>query len=166
MFGFPIADLLDHGICLIWLEWYLYRNGLRCFHGGHTEWHLCRPRRTFPCLAGGLATAPPCTKPRFVEASSLVHTKERIGRSRTYGQSADTRNRTKSNKCVYEIIMYWSEEDQAFIAEVPELPGCAADGGTYQEAVANVQVIIQRWIETAKELGRPIPQSKGRLMYA
>jgi predicted RNase H-like HicB family nuclease len=62
--------------------------------------------------------------------------------------------------------MYWSEEDQAFIAEVPELPGCAADGGTYQEAVANVQVIIQRWIETAKELGRPIPQSKGRLMYA
>jgi predicted RNase H-like HicB family nuclease len=62
--------------------------------------------------------------------------------------------------------MYGSEEDQAFIAEVPELPGCAADGGTYQEAVANVQVIIQRWIETAKELGRPIPQSKGRLMYA
>ena len=66
----------------------------------------------------------------------------------------------------YEIIMYWSEEDQAFIAEVPELPGCAADGGTYQEALANVQVIIQEWIETAKELGRPIPQSKGRLMYA
>jgi predicted RNase H-like HicB family nuclease len=66
----------------------------------------------------------------------------------------------------YEIIMYWSEEDQAFIAEVPELPGCAADGGTYQEALANVQVITHEWIETAKELGRPIPQSKGRLMYA
>jgi len=66
----------------------------------------------------------------------------------------------------YEIIMYWSEEDQAFIAEVPELPGCAADGGIYQEALANVQVIIQEWIETAKELGRPIPQPKGRLMYA
>ena len=66
----------------------------------------------------------------------------------------------------YEIIIYWSEEDQAFIAEVPELSGCAADGGTYQEALANVQVIIQEWIETAKELGRPIPQPKGRLMYA
>jgi predicted RNase H-like HicB family nuclease len=66
----------------------------------------------------------------------------------------------------YEIIMYWSEEDQAFIAEVPELPGCAADGMTYQEALANVQVIITEWIETAKELGRPIPQPKGRLLYA
>jgi predicted RNase H-like HicB family nuclease len=66
----------------------------------------------------------------------------------------------------YEIIMYWSEEDQAFIAEVPELPWCAADGTTYQEALANVQVIITEWIETAKELGRPIPQPKGRLLYA
>ena len=66
----------------------------------------------------------------------------------------------------YEIIMYWSEEDQAFIAEVPELPGCAADGTTYQEALANVQVIITEWLETAKELGRPIPKPKGRLMYA
>ena len=66
----------------------------------------------------------------------------------------------------YEIIIYWSEEDQAFIAEVPELPGCAADGTTYQEALANVQVIIMEWIETAKELGRPIPQPKGRLLYA
>ena len=66
----------------------------------------------------------------------------------------------------YEIIMYWSEEDQAFIAEVPELPGCAADGTTYQEALANVQGIITEWIETAKELGRPIPQPKGRLLYA
>jgi predicted RNase H-like HicB family nuclease len=66
----------------------------------------------------------------------------------------------------YEIIMYWSQEDQAFIAEVPELPGCAADGTTYQEALANVQVIITEWIETAKELGRPIPQPKGRLLYA
>jgi predicted RNase H-like HicB family nuclease len=66
----------------------------------------------------------------------------------------------------YEIIMYWSDEDQAFIAEVPELPGCAADGTTYQEALANVQVIITEWIETAKELGRPIPRPKGRLLYA
>jgi predicted RNase H-like HicB family nuclease len=66
----------------------------------------------------------------------------------------------------YEIILYWSEEDQAFIAEVPELPGCAADGETYQEALQNVEVIMQEWIETTKELGRPIPEPKGRLMFA
>ena len=66
----------------------------------------------------------------------------------------------------YEVIIYWSEEDQAFIAEVPELPGCAADGKTYQEALANVEVVIQEWIDTAKELGRPIPQPKGRLVFA
>ncbi len=66
----------------------------------------------------------------------------------------------------YEVIIYWSDEDHAFIAEVPELPGCAADGATYQEALANVEVIIKEWIETAKELCRPIPQPKGRLMFA
>jgi len=66
----------------------------------------------------------------------------------------------------YEVIIYWSKEDQAFIAEVPELPGCAADGKTYQEALANVEVIIREWIETAKGLGRPIPEPKGRLMFA
>lgn len=66
----------------------------------------------------------------------------------------------------YEMIIYWSEEDQAFIAEVPELPGCAADGRTYKEAVSNAEVVIQEWIETAQELGRPIPQPKGRLLYA
>ena len=66
----------------------------------------------------------------------------------------------------YEVIIYWSDEDRAFIAEVPELPGCAADGGTYGEAVANVQVIIAEWIETARELGRPVPEPRGRLMYA
>ncbi len=66
----------------------------------------------------------------------------------------------------YEVIIYWSNEDQAFIAEVPELPGCAADGATYQEALANVEVIIQEWIETARELGRPIPEPKGRLVFA
>ena len=70
------------------------------------------------------------------------------------------------NSYRYEIVIYWSEEDDAFIAEVPELPGCAADGVSYAEALANVDVIIQEWIETAKELGRPIPQPKGRLMYA
>ena len=66
----------------------------------------------------------------------------------------------------YEIIIYWSDEDDAFVAEVPELPGCMADGKTYQEAVANVEVIIKEWIQTAKELGRPIPQPRGRLMFA
>lgn len=66
----------------------------------------------------------------------------------------------------YELIIYWSEEDGAFIAEVPELPGCAADGGTYAEAVANAEVIIREWLETAEALGRDIPQPKGRLVYA
>ena len=66
----------------------------------------------------------------------------------------------------YEVIIYWSEEDEAFIAEVPELPGCAADGSTYAEALANVEVIINEWIDTARELGRPIPEPKGRLIYA
>ena len=66
----------------------------------------------------------------------------------------------------YEVIIYWSDETQAFIAEVPELPGCAADGATYHEALVNLEVIIQEWIETAKELGRPIPEPKGRLAFA
>jgi predicted RNase H-like HicB family nuclease len=66
----------------------------------------------------------------------------------------------------YEVILYWSDEDEAFIAEVPELAGCMADGATYSEALANVEVIIQEWLETAKELGRPIPEPKGRLMFA
>ena len=66
----------------------------------------------------------------------------------------------------YEMILYWSDEDDAFIAEVPELPGCAADGRTYKEAVANAETIIKEWIETAQELGRPVPRPKGRLLYA
>jgi len=66
----------------------------------------------------------------------------------------------------YGIVIYWSEEDDAFIAEVPELPGCAADGATHQEALANVETIIKEWIETAADLGRPIPEPKGRLRYA
>ena len=70
------------------------------------------------------------------------------------------------SKWKYEIIIYWSEEDQAYIAEVPELPGCAADGKTYKQAVANVEVIIQEWVETATELGRAIPEPKGRLVFA
>ena len=66
----------------------------------------------------------------------------------------------------YEVIIYWSNADDAFIAEVPELPGCTADGATYQEALANVEVIISEWIDTAKELGRAIPEPKGRLVFA
>jgi predicted RNase H-like HicB family nuclease len=66
----------------------------------------------------------------------------------------------------YELIIYWSEIDRTFIVEVPELPGCAADGETYQEAVQNAEVVIQQWIETAQELGRSIPESKGRLLFA
>lgn len=66
----------------------------------------------------------------------------------------------------YEIILYWSAEDEAFIAEVPELPGCAADGVSRMEALENVETVIQEWIETARELGRPIPEPKGRLLFA
>ncbi len=66
----------------------------------------------------------------------------------------------------YEIVIYWSKEDDVFIAEVPELAGCMADGNTYIEAVENVQEVIQQWIETAKEIGRPIPEPKGKLMFA
>ena len=66
----------------------------------------------------------------------------------------------------YELIIYWSDADGAFIVEVPELAGCMADGATYQEALANAEIVINEWIETARELGRPIPEPKGRLIYA
>jgi predicted RNase H-like HicB family nuclease len=66
----------------------------------------------------------------------------------------------------YEMIIYWSEDDQAFIVEVPELPGCMADGSTYQVALMNAERVVQEWIETARELGRPVPVPKGRLVYA
>ena len=66
----------------------------------------------------------------------------------------------------YEIIIYWSEEDQAYIAELPELPGCMADGETYSEALTNAEAIAMEWIETAKQLGRPLPEPKGRLKFA
>lgn len=70
------------------------------------------------------------------------------------------------NSVRYEIILYWSEVDQAFIAEVPELPGCAADGETYQEALSAVEVVIDEWLQTARELGRHILEPKGRLLFA
>ncbi|PSL26177.1 type II toxin-antitoxin system HicB family antitoxin [Dyadobacter jiangsuensis] len=66
----------------------------------------------------------------------------------------------------HQLIIYWSEEDQSFIVEVPELPGCMADGATQSEALANAQKVIDEWIATAKELGREIPKAKGKLMYA
>lgn len=71
-----------------------------------------------------------------------------------------------NNAFHYEIIIYWSQADNAYIAEVPELPGCAADGASYAEALRNVEVIISEWIDTAKELGRQVPAPRGRLMYA
>lgn len=66
----------------------------------------------------------------------------------------------------YELIVYWSEEDDSFVVDVPELPGCMADGKTYEEAVSNARQVIEEWIETARDLGRAVPEPKGRLMYA
>jgi len=66
----------------------------------------------------------------------------------------------------YEIIIYWSAEDNAYIAEVPELPGCMADGDSYKKALENAEIIIQEWIETAQDLGRHIPEPRGKLIYA
>ena len=72
-----------------------------------------------------------------------------------------------TSKHRYEVILYWSDEDRSYIAEVPELAGCAADGTSYQEAISNVEVVINEWIETARELGRTVPEPKGRrLMLA
>ena len=69
-------------------------------------------------------------------------------------------------KSKYEIILYWSETDEAFVAEVPELPGCMADGRTYEEALTNARIVINEWVETAKAIGREVPEPKGRLMFA
>ncbi len=66
----------------------------------------------------------------------------------------------------YELIVYWSQDDGAFIVEVPELAGCMADGETYEEAISNAQQVIKEWAETAEEIGEPIPEPKGKLMYA
>lgn len=71
-----------------------------------------------------------------------------------------------TRKWKYDIFIYWSEEDQAYLAEVPELPGCMADGSTYEDALTNVEGIIQEWMETAKDENRPIPEPKGRWLYA
>ena len=65
----------------------------------------------------------------------------------------------------YELVIWWSEEDEAFLVEVPELSGCMADGATYEEALANVQTIIDEWLDTARQDGRPIPTPRGRLSY-
>ena len=66
----------------------------------------------------------------------------------------------------YELIIYWSDDDQSFIVEVPELPGCMADGKSYQDAVANVEVVVQEWLDTARAEGRAIPAPRGKLMFA
>ncbi len=66
----------------------------------------------------------------------------------------------------YELVIWWSEEDQAFLVEVPELSGCMADGASYEEAISNVRIVITEWIETAREMGREIPTPRGRLSYA
>jgi len=66
----------------------------------------------------------------------------------------------------YELIIYWSDEDQRYVVEVPELPGCMADGETYQGAIKNAETVISEWIETAQSAGRGVPQPKGRLAYA
>ena len=66
----------------------------------------------------------------------------------------------------YEVIIYWSDEDAAFIAEVPELAGCMADGATYHEALDNAELVVREWLDTAHELGRSIPEPRGRLMFA
>jgi predicted RNase H-like HicB family nuclease len=69
-------------------------------------------------------------------------------------------------KYKYEILIYWSNSDHCFIAEVPELPGCMADGDSYSEALNNLHLVVDEWIETAKSLGRTIPEPKGKLMFA
>jgi predicted RNase H-like HicB family nuclease len=91
----------------------------------------------------------------------------RLKRSRAKPVTKPEVNRTApKHRIRYEIILYWSKPDSAYIAEVPELAGCAADGKTYHEALANALVIIREWIQTAKELGRQVPKPRGRLIYA
>ncbi len=68
------------------------------------------------------------------------------------------------NPAEYQMVIYWSDEDQAYLVEIPELPGCMADGKTRQEALSNAETIVQEWIETARDLGRPVPAPQGRLL--
>ncbi len=81
-------------------------------------------------------------------------------------RSIDSGEAQVKSKYRYEVVIYWSTQDQAFVAEVPELPGCAADGQTYQAAIAQVETVIDEWIEIARGLGRDIPQPRGRLTFA
>src|SRR5439155_12634002 len=86
----------------------------------------------------------------------------RNGRSRFRNSALRNRHRMKTR---YELIIYWSKDDESFVVEVPELPGCMADGQTYAEAVANAEIVIDEWIETARKLGRPIPEPRGKLAH-
>jgi predicted RNase H-like HicB family nuclease len=123
-------------------------------------------------LASGYEAAIIYSRSRRLRKSSIFSRRARKlkpTKSSKFAQlycDTNLRERLMDNNYKYEIVIYWSKEDEAFIAEVPELPGCVADGATYAEAVANVDVIIQEWIEAASELGRPIPEPRGRLMYA
>ena len=67
---------------------------------------------------------------------------------------------------MYEMIIYWSKADNCYLVEVPELPGCMADGKTRTEAIENAEIIIEEWLETAREDGRLIPEPRGKLVYA
>jgi predicted RNase H-like HicB family nuclease len=66
----------------------------------------------------------------------------------------------------YELIIYWSKADESFIVEIPELPGCMADGSTYEEAIANAQTVAQEWLDTARSLGRPVPEPDDKLSFS
>jgi predicted RNase H-like HicB family nuclease len=105
---------------------------------------------------------------RFLTCSQRVRRPKpvRLGKFERYLSNIGWGVTKMASKYRYEIIIYWSPEDEAYVAEVPELPGCAADGSTYAETVANVEVVIDEWISTAIELGREIPEPKGRLMFA
>ena len=82
------------------------------------------------------------------------------------GSSSSTDSIRRLGMHRYELIIFWSEEDGSYVVEVPELPGCMADGLTYEEAIKKAEIVISEWIETARNLGREIPEPKGRLAYA
>ncbi len=108
------------------------------------------------------------TRPDVVE---IINVQPKSGgKSKPYQEDKSatsfTNTRSTPNNMRYELIIYWSRADESFIVEVPELPGCMADGGTYEEALANAKVVIEEWLATARAESRPIPESRGKLSYA